>query len=97
MKTIAFALAMALLGGMAWPAAAEQSVRGYTRRDGTYVAPHWRSTPDRSYNNNWSTSPNVNPFTGQQGTRQPTWNDRAPEPSPWRTPSPRQSPSPWGR
>ena len=53
-------------------------VRGYTRRDGTYVQPHYRSSPDNSYNNNWSVSPNVNPRTGQQGARQPTWNDRPP-------------------
>ena len=53
-------------------------VRGYFRSDGTYVQPHYRSAPDNSFNNNWSVSPNVNPYTGQRGTRQPTWNDRAP-------------------
>ena len=37
-----------------------------------------RSAPDRSYNNNYSTSPNINPYTGQQGTRTPTLNDRPP-------------------
>lgn len=51
---------------------------GYTRQNGTYVQPHYQSAPDRSYNNNWSTSPNVNPYTGQQGTRAPTFNDRPP-------------------
>jgi hypothetical protein len=51
--------------------AGDVSVRGHVRRDGTYVQPHVRSAPDRSYNNNWSTSPNINPYTGQQGTRQP--------------------------
>jgi hypothetical protein len=30
-----------------------------------------RSAPDSSVNNNWSTYPNVNPYTGQQGTQQP--------------------------
>jgi hypothetical protein len=45
------------------------SVDGHFRNDGTYVAPHMRSNPDRSVNNNWSTHPNVNPYTGQQGTR----------------------------
>jgi len=53
-------------------------VHGYMRHDGTYVAPHYRSHPDSSYNNNWSVSPNVNPHSGQMGTRSPTWNDRAP-------------------
>jgi hypothetical protein len=53
-------------------------VRGYTRRDGTYVQPHYRSSPNNSYNDNYSTRPNVNPYTGQTGTRSPTWNDRPP-------------------
>jgi hypothetical protein len=45
------------------------SVRGYSRKDGTYVAPHRQSNPDKSFNNNWSTNPNTNPYTGKQGTR----------------------------
>ena len=45
------------------------SVKGYIRKDGTYVAPHRQSNPDKSFNNNWSTNPNTNPYTGKQGTR----------------------------
>lgn len=59
-------------------AQADTYVRGYHRSDGTYVRPHYRSSPDGSYNNNWSVYPNVNPYTGRQGTRPPTWNDRSP-------------------
>jgi hypothetical protein len=44
-------------------------VRGHVRKDGTYVAPHRQSNPDKSFNNNWSTNPNTNPSTGKQGTR----------------------------
>ena len=44
-------------------------VRGTIRKDGTYVAPHRQSNPDKSFNNNWSTNPNTNPYTGKQGTR----------------------------
>jgi hypothetical protein len=68
------ALMLATVGG-AW---AQVSVRGYYRSNGTYVAPHYRSAPDSSYNNNWSVQPNVNPYTGQMGTRSPTYNDRPP-------------------
>ena len=57
---------------------ADTYVNGYTRNNGTYVAPHMRSSPDNSYNNNWSTSPNTNPYTGRQGTNAPTYNDRSP-------------------
>ena len=44
-------------------------VRGYYREDGTYVRPHYRSDPDGDFSNNWSTYPNVNPYTGKIGTR----------------------------
>ena len=59
-------------------AIADNYVNGYPRRDGTYVAPHYRSSPDSSYNNNWSVSPNINPYTGQQSSRSPTWNNQSP-------------------
>jgi hypothetical protein len=45
------------------------SVRGYVRKDGTYVAPHYRSAPDGNFDNNWSTKGNINPYTGEEGTR----------------------------
>lgn len=45
------------------------SVRGYFRSNGTYVAPHFRSAPDGSFANNWSTKGNFNPYTGAEGTR----------------------------
>lgn len=44
-------------------------VRGYTRSNGTYVPTHYRSNPDGNFYNNWSTYPNVNPYTGSMGTR----------------------------
>lgn len=44
-------------------------VNGYTRKDGTYVPGHYRSAPDGSKANNWSTKGNTNPYTGKEGTR----------------------------
>lgn len=44
-------------------------VRGHFRDGGTYVAPHMRSRDDGVFENNWSTSGNVNPYTGDLGTR----------------------------
>lgn len=58
---------------LASPGYAETHVNGYYRSNGTYVAPHYRSSPDSSYNNNWSTSPNVNPHTGRVGTNEPRY------------------------
>ena len=48
--------------------AKDVSVSGYTRNDGTYVAPHYRSAPDGNFDNNWSTFGNINPHTGRPGT-----------------------------
>ncbi len=45
------------------------AVRPYTRRDGTFVPPHRQSNPNREWRDNWSTNPNVNPFTGKEGSR----------------------------
>lgn len=46
-------------------------VRSHVRKDGTYVAPHRRTTPDSSRSNNWSTKSNTNPDTGKKGTKSP--------------------------
>lgn len=43
------------------------TVRGHVRKDGTYVAPHHRTAPDGNFQNNWSTSGNYNPYTGEEG------------------------------
>lgn len=69
MRTLLMAsLALVLLGSAA---SADQFVNGYMRRDGTYVQPHMRSSPDSTPLNNWSTQGNVNPYTGAVGTRSP--------------------------
>ena len=44
-------------------------VRGYSRSNGTYVQPYYRSHADGNFSNNWSTYPNINPYTGNVGTR----------------------------
>jgi hypothetical protein len=73
---IASALVIALIS---LAASFAGSVNGYTRKDGTYVAPYERSAPDNSYNNNWSVRGNTNPYTGEEGTKSPTFNDRTPQ------------------
>ncbi len=40
-------------------------VKGYNRSNGTYVQPHYRTSPDNSLHNNYSTKGNVNPYTGR--------------------------------
>jgi hypothetical protein len=58
------ALLVLLLAGFAVSDALAGSVRGYYRRDGTYVQPHQRSNPDRSPYNNYNFPGNYNPNTG---------------------------------
>lgn len=47
------------------------SVSGYTRKDGTYVAPSHATNPNGTRLDNWSTKGNVNPHTGKEGTKEP--------------------------
>lgn len=56
----------------------EVHVRGYTKKDGTYVAPHYRSAPDGTRNNNWSTKGVINPHTGKEGTKNPEPSNTTP-------------------
>jgi hypothetical protein len=44
-------------------------VSGHYRQDGVYVNGHYRTAPDNTTSNNWSSYPNVNPYTGQRGSR----------------------------
>jgi hypothetical protein len=53
-----------LIGGalLLLPVAIEAAqVRGYIRKDGTYVAPHQRSNPDTNPYNNYNFPGNYNP------------------------------------
>jgi hypothetical protein len=44
-------------------------VGGYTRSNGTYVQGHYRTLPNNTRDDNWSTIGNINPFTGAAGTK----------------------------
>ncbi len=59
------------------PVEAKVYVRGYVRpSSGTFILPHYRSNPDRSSFNNWSTKGNYNPMTGKKGTVSPSYKFR---------------------
>jgi hypothetical protein len=46
---------------------------GYTRNNGTYVAPHQQTNPNNTQMDNYGSRPNVNPYTGQTGTQRPRY------------------------
>ena len=55
--------------GVRFPSYSSTNVRGYVRRDGGFVLPHFRSRADGTVLNNWSSSGNWNPYTGKKGYR----------------------------
>lgn len=65
MKKILFSIV--IFTGLA--AQADVYVNGYYRNNGTYVQPHYRTSPDSSVYNNYSTQGNINPYTGSYGTK----------------------------
>jgi hypothetical protein len=47
-------------------------VRSYTKKDGSYVQGHYRSSANNTSSDNWSTEGNSNPYTGAAGTKRNT-------------------------
>ncbi|MGH8781016.1 hypothetical protein [Paraburkholderia sp.] len=50
----------------------EHYVNGHTRSNGTYVAGHHQTNPNGNKYDNWSSKGNVNPYTGKEGTVDPS-------------------------
>jgi hypothetical protein len=44
-------------------------VKSYTKKNGTVVKSHYKSKPDKTTSNNYSTKGNTNPYTGKKGTK----------------------------
>lgn len=70
MRALVIGLAIALIGGAAM--ARDVWVEGYYKADGTYVQGHYRSDPNSTTSDNYSTRGNQNPYTGQPGTKADT-------------------------
>ena len=68
---IAKIIAASFLALFSIAAFATTHVHGYSKKSGTYVAPHYRSSPNHSRSDNWSTKGNVNPYTGKKGYKNP--------------------------
>lgn len=46
---------------------AKTRVKSYTKKSGKYVAPHYRTSPNKVKYDNWSSKGNYNPYTGKKG------------------------------
>lgn len=66
-KVLVFLVAMTVF----MSAQADTYVNGYFRKNGTYVQPHYRTSPNGTTLDNYSTRGNVNPYTGKAGTIDP--------------------------
>jgi hypothetical protein len=67
MKKIIVTLVACVLGGM-FAISAQNWVNGYTRKDGTTVQGYYRSDRNHTNHDNYSTSGNINPYTGSVGS-----------------------------
>ena len=59
MRKTAIVLALGALMMLTAPVSAQVYVPGFVKKDGTYVPPHYRSSPDGNPYNNWSVKPNI--------------------------------------
>lgn len=44
-------------------------IKGYVKKNGTYVAPSHATNPDNKTSNNYTHTGNVNPYSGRVGTK----------------------------
>ncbi len=70
-----FIITILVIGFLSFSASTEARttrVRGYYKPStGTYVMPHYKTTPNRTKLDNFSTKGNYNPYTGKSGTVNP--------------------------
>jgi len=46
-------------------------VKGYYTNKRKWVEGHYKTAPNKTVRDNWDTRPNVNPYTGKPGTKDP--------------------------
>ena len=68
---LAIIIALVVMQPIAASAAGSHTTKGYTKKNGTYVARSRATNPDRTKRNNYSTKGNVNPSSGKPGTKNP--------------------------
>lgn len=71
MKRLFFAMLLSVLISASLGAQSTVYVSGYARADGTYVPAHYRTAPNSTKLDNYSTKGNYNPYTGDEGTKDP--------------------------
>jgi len=81
MKTLLAATFFILISSFVY---ADGYVKGYTRKDGTYVQPHYRSERNTTPTDNYGYKDNTNPYTGEKGHNRDTNNPNSPYYNPFK-------------
>jgi len=68
MKNLLFTIAFLFTATLSF-AQSTVYVSGHTKSNGTYVQPHYRTTPNKTVRDNYSTKGNINPYTGNLGAK----------------------------
>jgi len=71
MQRFFIVLSLLLLVAPSLHAQGKVHVKAHVTKKGQYVAPHVRTAPNNKRTDNWSSKPNVNPYTGKKGTVDP--------------------------
>ncbi len=78
-QVLPLALAALLISTSVASAQQSHAVKGYVKSNGTYVAPTRATNPNRTNVDNYSTKPNVNPYSGKAGTKAPDYSYKPPK------------------
>jgi hypothetical protein len=71
------AFLLVALAALCVQALADTYVNGYFKKDGTYVPGYYRSSPNGTNLDNYSTKGNVNPYNGNSGTKAQDYSSEA--------------------
>ncbi len=67
---LAFAFTAEARGGRGYGTGSNprsHAVKPYIKKDGTYIAPHRATNPNKTKSDNYSAKGNINPYTGKEG------------------------------
>lgn len=79
MKTLTLTIGILLISflGFSQTNSSTRYQKGYYKSNGTYVQPHYKTQTNKTNHDNYSTKPNTNYHTGQNGTKPKDYSSEA--------------------